>query len=384
MIAVLCAAPASHPEPATVTLRGSQRTINAQVELSPQGVIVLDDETSSPKSIYAWRLVRDVLDADDQPVAHEYQRIQDIAFRAHARIARGDRIAAEPLFRELTNTLSGSGPTQAHAAEGLLECLLLKGNRTDAVSAWLDWHNASRAAPVPTEPAQEAGAAVRWFGSGLERQAPTIDPDTALCPALPPAWLDTPDLLRVISSDTWLQIATDQRSAPLASWYRAAARAESGVEPLTEESVSALPALAPEHRIVRDIVLSRHAQDPRSRAEARCSLEMTLDNDAAPLWTRVWARLAIGRSLIVEQDESDRMLGVVHLLHLPAANARTHPFLAGLALAQAAHELHQLGDSASARTLLEDLEERFPDHPARWWAPIANVPASTPDREPDP
>jgi hypothetical protein len=109
--------------------------------------------------------------------------------------------------------------------------------------------------------------------------------------------------------------------------------------------------------------------DAQSRRAARERLEEFMSS-GVETWVEAWCRAAIGRSLVLEDDREQRLLGVVSLLHVPARLDRSHPYLAGLCLAEAALALADLGDAEGAERLRRELGQRYPDHPVLTWAPI--------------
>ena len=113
---------------------------------------------------------------------------------------------------------------------------------------------------------------------------------------------------------------------------------------------------------IEQIVLSRTGDDAQ-RKRMRTLLRRVVDRKQGT-WREAWARVAIGRSLALEDDETSRALGVIELLHVPARFSSEQPALAALALRDAAGALRALGDSAGARELLEQLPEIDPTRPA--------------------
>ncbi|MFG0274677.1 MAG: hypothetical protein ACF8QF_06440 [Phycisphaerales bacterium] len=61
------------------------------------------------------------------------------------------------------------------------------------------------------------------------------------------------------------------------------------------------------------------------------------------------------------------MRAIVELMHLPARFGQSQPWLTGVALAEASHALHLLGDNAGAATLRDELQRFDPAHPALDW-----------------
>jgi hypothetical protein len=99
-------------------------------------------------------------------------------------------------------------------------------------------------------------------------------------------------------------------------------------------------------------------------------------------WMEAWCRIGLGRSLIREEESGARLRGVIELLHLPARFGTEHPNLAGVALADAAVTMAELGDVEAARSLKDELIAKFPNHPVLAWDPLAKISASA-ARRPD-
>jgi len=114
--------------------------------------------------------------------------------------------------------------------------------------------------------------------------------------------------------------------------------------------------------LVREVLESR-SDDPGTRATARQALVARL-SETPPPWVEAWCRAAIGRSLLRDGDADQRRQGIIELLHLPARLGEAHPYLAGIALAESARALRELGDPAGAATLEGELRTRYPSHPA--------------------
>ncbi len=207
--------------------------------------------------------------------------------------------------------------------------------------------------------------------------APVFDPVTGLAPGLPPVFQNDAATGVGVQSDEWASMAAevgggDERTRVLAELYLAAARFDTG------QSLEIAPVTSgdPGVKLVADVVLAR-AGNEQQRAAARAALEARLSSGVdrvragdggetvqAEGWVECWCRLGLGRSLVREQDEAARRLGVIHLLHVPARFSRVSPVLASMALADAAAALHAIGDHAGARAVKAELVSRYPRHSA--------------------
>ncbi len=342
--------------------------------------------------IVGWDRVRAVL-GEQESKALAFMPIAERAWRARTRVERSDWGAAEPLLEELFTTYRGhAGPTASAVAEGLLRCRLRRGAQAASVWPWLEWVRI-------TETAGDAGAdRTSWIG-GHTSLAAVADDETMLAPALPPIWLAGPALDALAGSPDWDRYGrsadktikgTASVAADLAALYRATARFEAGdptvVVPETMSQGAGV-------RLVRDIVVSRIG-DEAARKGARSALLKRVNPDArearearesapgtAPAggsagverWVEAWCRVAIGRSLLREQDVSLRRQGVIELVHVPARFARQEPYLTGVALAEGAAALWEMNDAAEARVMLGELAAQFPWHPALQSGPVARI-----------
>lgn len=331
-------------------------------EAAPAGEIVRIDESGivlgpPPGTlVIGWDRVKKV-DGAWADKAAPFLPIADQAWRARTRLERGDLLSAEPVFEKLFEPMRGkAGPTPAMVAEGLLRCRLRRGAHIAAIEPWL-----ALLAAAPT-----SGMATPVFHPAWAAEAgltPALDVSTGLAPALPPMWLAWPSVeafARQPDSDI-----KDPRIAGLRSMYMVSARFECG----QTVTVPPVGANEPGSQIVREVVLSR-VGDVDQRAAARKSLEERMRSSAAnptPAWLEAWCRAAIGRSLLREDSAEQRRLGIVELLHIPARFSGMHPYLSGIALAEASVALRELGDSDGADTLARELAEKYPSHPVLEW-----------------
>lgn len=343
------------------------------ISAGAEGVVV--GEGGRAEWVIGWdRVLR--LDGSPEIAAEgaKFLPFGESLWRARTRLERGDAAAAEPMFEQLLPAVEGKGgPMPAVAAEGLLRCRLRRGAQVAAVDPWLAWLRAKGTPP---------GDGPMPFGMDWSERAgldPIMDSATGLIPAVPPIWLDWP-AVRVYASHGASAPGADSASsdapAALAALYLHAARFETGAG---EQVPLVASASDPGVALVFDIVLSRTGGDA-DRAGARDRLEQRLAG-SRDTWKEAWCRAAIGRSLVRETDVEVRRLGVIELLHLPARFSRSHPYLAGLCLAEASVTLAELGDRAGAAGLKKELLDNFPDHPVLAWDRIRllpGVPAAAP------
>lgn len=315
-------------------------------------------------TIITWDRIRAV-HGEAAEEAEPFREIADKAWRARTRLERGDALAAEPLFEELFAHYREQGAlgsaTSAVIAEGLLRCRIRRGAHISAIEPWLALLQASDALPTLMSD---------WARSS--ELSPVIDQATGLAPGLPPMWLPWPAVeafarANLSEGDDDPTRIISRRGEALAALYIHAAQMDAGLE-------STLPHIRsndPGVHLVLAIVQSR-SPDAEQRQRARQRLEERLrprggTAQPTPAWIEIWCRAAIGRSLIRETQADLKQLGILQLLHLPARFATSHPYLVGLALAEASVALRDLGDARSAEILAAELADQYPTHAARDW-----------------
>ncbi len=320
-----------------------------------------------PQLLISWDRVKDIegLRADEQTLASGYLATGERVWRARRRLERGDLPAAESIaegvFQELK---SKPGPTTAVAAECLLRCRLRRGAHALAIEPWLATLSAREGPPT----GETIYRSDWWSEANL---APAIDPATGLVPALPPIWLGWESVrafgLSGDSSEGAGQGAIASRSASLMALFRASARFETG----RDTEVPRVAAEDPAVSLVLAIVRSRLG-DEETRQQARRVIEDRLRTATSP-WMEAWCRSAIGRSLLQESALLERQRGILNLLELPARFRDTHPYLAGLALAESSLALSGMGEEAGAKVLRQELARDYPTHPVLAWPPIRSA-----------
>ncbi len=297
-----------------------------------------------------------------------YLELAEDAWRATSRLARGDAFGAEPIFERLFERTRGEpGPTPAVIAEGLLRCRLRRDARASAVEAWLDLQSNLSSAPTRTP---------RW---GIRSAA--LDDRSLLCPSLPPIWYRGPAAEAFARRSDGPGSPGDPTSA-VRVLYTAAARAAMG-EPIDSASTARAVEAAsvrPSGEFIANLVLAQIG-GATARGDARQALERERSAPAEP-WRRVWATIAIGRSLVAEDEDAARRRGVLELVSVHAADRGVSPYLAGVALADAAIACDDLGDDGAARSLLNELMATAPSHPV-WDSPaLPDLTDSLPRRAP--
>lgn len=292
--------------------------------------------------------------------AEPFEQLSTDAWRARSRVERGDLVLAEPLLLDVFDRVRDGGalrgPTGLVVAEGLMRCRLARGATAAAIEPWLAWLDASivrqpRTTFANRQWARDAGLPI------------VVDPASELAPMLPPMWLATPSLQLVLQLEP-VEGERDKASA-MRALYQAAARFELG------QVVDDLPDVPREaaSELVRDIVAAR-VLDASARTSARARLEAALGNAASP-WLSAWIRAAIGRSLVLDDDEEQRLRGVAQLLRVHVLHRLDSPALADIALAEAAVTLDSVGQGRVARSLAGELARVSPQSPVLSWPEVA-------------
>ena len=346
-LVIACAfAPSLRAE--TITLRGGQVLEEPVVRIDIAGVQVGGD---APRTI-GWDAIRSVAGARSGEAA-PFMELAELAWRARVRLDRGDVALAAPLFRELFDACAGAnGPTPLLAAEGLARCELARGVPTAALEPWLE---SLRLRRLGARLAGEQNARDRdeWIA-----RRPLTDADTALIPALAPIWLDGPavdGLAQTLAERAALGSDLDER---LRQWYAIGATWEStrstdegALASLARQSLA--PSAPPGERLVAAIVMAR-AGSSEQRANARAMLD-TIAHEELGSWREAWARLGLGRSLLLEAEIAQRERGLMHLLHVPARFQEALPHLSAIALAHASLETARSSNHQAADQLRAEL-----------------------------
>jgi hypothetical protein len=322
--------------------------------------------------IIAWHMVVEV-DGSHAEEADGFLAMGDELWRALSRLDRGDLPAAEVMLEGLTRDLARDlamtpGPTAEAIWQGLLRCRLDRGAQTGAAAAWLSWRNAR----TTSEPAERAS-------TEFSDRTPTA---SGLVPAIPPVWVNVPSVAVLASSgvEQWkLDTAgTESSIGLLAQWYLRAARGAA------EREGGAWPEVSSDQDVVlvAAMVKAQYGDD-KERHAAREELRGIMGARAEG-WVEAWGRVAIGRSLLKENDVETQRLGIVELLHIPSRLEAVVPYLTGVALADSAAGLRKLGDIAGATVLRDELLRRYAGHPAVEWSQVRDWPMAVPTRKAEP
>lgn len=340
------------PDSSKIIPRGGGLSFERRVEsVTEAGVLTVDGQQ---RILIGLDRVKQISGNGEAEFARQSTRATEL-WRARIRLERSDIGGAEPIFERHAQTYAMmSGPTAALVHVGLMRCRIERGALSGAIFPWLY--------------AVAAGDAVDHAASVLRsdiRDALLIDRETGLAPALAPMFLDIP-ATRALLKTGWPHEANRsderqdaQRAIEMSAWYRAALGFELG----ERVEIPASPGTSDRGlTLVREIVLARVA-DPVRRSVARNSLKVR-GQETQSAWLRVWTNVAIGRSLLLEENEEDRLLGVGLLLEVAAAETDVLPELTAIAFAESAAALDEIGDRTGASKLWAEFEAFAPNHPA--------------------
>lgn len=374
---------------AQVELRGNAGAPAGEVVRVNADGILLSPTTASGKQAsalvsFGWERVRAV----NGPLSDQaaiYAPIATNAWRAQSRLARGDAVGAEPLFDALFAAYSRrAGPTSVAVAEGLATCRLGRGAQASAVAPWLVWLRAGGNDRATSN--DEASSTLAGPNPDTRSRRFTPDAATGLIPSLPPIWIDLPAVRSFARAETALDpldagiaaTASSVKAERLGWLFLAAAQQACGLDspPIPDDSVDTGV------KLVTEVVLA-FSKPTDQREAARTALRARLRSKPAA-WIETWARVAIGRSLILEDSADSKRQGVIELLHVPSRLPDEVPYLTGIALAEASVALHLMGDDAGADRLRHELITEYAGHPALDWAPLRGwkPPVSTPPAGP--
>lgn len=367
-------------DPSEVVLRGAQGSnpaaqgVGTVLAVSLAGVEVRDltaPEGVERGKVLSWDRVAAVRGGLEQE-AQVYAELATDAWRARARMERGDLAGAEPLLEQLFVRYRGQqGPTAAMVASGLLRCRLQRQAQSAAVEAWLALM-ASEQPEVMFEPSRDDEDVAR---------PRVLDEAWGLAPQLPPIWVRGP-ALRVVLGAIAGEGEASNRAGRLARLYRLSAAVDAG-EGADAEAVAKTLGERPSGdqglELVWDVVASRVGVGP-ARDAALAGLRARLvprsgDAEPLPAWAEAWTRVALGRAMLVRGEAGDdgarlaqddaRNLGIVQLLHVPARLEGVSQYLAGVALAEVGAALEEDGQTDAAGRVRRMFFERYTGHPAQ-------------------
>jgi len=290
--------------PQSLTRWSSPEPVLGEVlSLSEQGIAIRPDQQIIPISI-AWYDVRDL--SGTVPGLAEYHQLADDAWRAHARLQRGDFFGAESIYTKLEHRfLWKVGAESADVSLGLVRCRLDRGDRVHAVHPALSWLNASKV----------------FSPRARQNDDPEIfDARYAVLIDLPPVFSPTDRVGSLGAIPDTDQISDRQRL--LIGYYRLALdaqahRTQEGGIILDElnRKVLALDHRDPGLEFFKDILVAQAHPEREIRIAARQSLDRRIRSNPDS-WIEVWSRLAVGVSLLEDEHTQSNELGVIELIHI--------------------------------------------------------------------
>lgn len=376
LIGVLCLMAAAGARGQVVLREGKGELRGTVVEVGVGGVTVDAEENGqNSKRVVGWdRVLR--VEGEHAGEAAAMLGAAEELWRVRVRVERGDWPGAESLLAGLWPSIRDqSGPSAVVGLDAALRCRLARGARAGAIGAWLELMGAyERSGAVSSG----VGAAVvvrpsAWVG-GVIGGLPALDLRTGLTPSLPPMWVGEPSMAAAAAAGEWMHAPLSAKASlvsELAGWYGVAARDEAGGDGARMEWPAGTGGSAGV-RLVRLIVQAR-VGDAAARAGARELLRGIMGSESIEPWEEAWCRAGIGRSLLGETENEQKIAGVIELLHVPARLSGASPYLAGVCLAEAAVAMWDVGDKQAAAALKGELLARHPGHPAASWGRMAEI-----------
>lgn len=318
-------------------------------------VVAVDDAGVSVRSEFGamhlvpWDRVREVQTEQPLPQIRRYEQTAVDLWRARSRVERNDLAMAEPLLEALFEAYRGRRhETALVVAEGLLRCRLARGAQAMAVVPSLE--------------------AIRLRRSGVDTASyamldAVIDESTWLCVHLPPSWPASANMRRLIADLDRYDAQGDALVDEMATLYRLAALRAVG-ETIDDDDDLGDGRSARFLRRIVDAIAAANGDSDDAAAQRSAVESLTGSLDELVGWQEAWARYAIGRALMRDDDDAQQRMGLVHLAHVPARFSRSQPFLAGLAAVELAEAVADRGEVQAAASVRSQIEQLYPNHPA--------------------
>lgn len=233
-----------------------------------------------------------------------FEQVAEDAWRAHARLARGDFAGAEEHYVRLEDEyLWKIGMQSADVSLGLIRCRLDREDRVGAVMPSLSWLGAGEAVN-----GLDLVGGVRYDAKYnlLTDLPPVFGPrDRTSIPGVLPDMISADDRRRILAGyfelAHGLQLHRLDKSREILDELNRLIRDQEGRDPGLE--------------LFKDMVVVQAHPDVENRRAARMALERRVRSEKGT-WVEVWARLGIGVSLLVEQDTESNERGVIQLIHI--------------------------------------------------------------------
>lgn len=271
-------------------------------------------------------------------VDQQYKARALAAWRAHARIDRGDVYGALPIYRSLASTyLWGVGPQSVDVCEGLLTCYLESGQRREAVTPML--------------------ALIHATESDTSGMVPTslIDQAFKVRKDLPPVFEDG------VRPTLDIEDGVSIRVRLISSYYELVLSPPSDRERIVRE----IEELKRTQRardaglvLLEQMCFAQSHPEASSRQGARDSLRRRTQTQRGN-WIEVWSRLSLGASLIRDDDPRVRDSGVIELIHIVVRLSDVDPQLTLLAADLADTYLSQTYRSEWGSAIIREAQQKI-------------------------
>ncbi len=294
----------------------SEPIIGEVSDVNTQGVIIKRVDEVIPVHV-PWYDVHS-LDGDRKLTDKKQQLAQD-AWRAHARLVRGDYAGAETIYAQLEDAyLWKIGKQSADVSLGLVRCRLNRQDRVRAVMPFLSL--------LMSQPSEAL------FG---QQAMDGFDSQYRLLIGLPPVFGAFEHTRSMPSMPELDSISTRQRV--LGGYYALAMNASIHRTSEAQDELDQLAVLmrGRDNRdsgleFVADMVIAQAHTDADKRLAARLGLERKIRSNP-DTWIELWARLALGVSLIADDETLSNERGAIELIHVVVRLDQINPPLAILA-----------------------------------------------------
>lgn len=349
---VLSGGSALGDEPSRIVRWSGDEPIEGKmVEVDEQGISIRVGEQILP-TIIPWFDVRDV----QQPTiaTGAFASIAEDAWRAHTRLMRGDVVGAQRVYATLgAQYLWKSGRQSGDVSMGLMICSLEQHQWAQAVAPAMSWLGASSAyagESVDGEKDGEESLAGVW-GVGFDEQYQVLT-------GLPPVFRAGSGNLGMEQLPESDRITDRQRA--LFGYYRLALDQQSHRTEQAKARINQLGDLTrgrenrdPGIKLFEEMLVAQAHPDAQQRLIARGQLDRRVRSGSGT-WIELWARLALGVSLIHEPDTASNELGVIELIHIVVRLEHIDKRLAVLASQIADEYLTRTNRGAWGDQLLHD------------------------------
>jgi hypothetical protein len=268
-----------------------------------------------------------------------FQELASQAWRAHERLARGDIQGALPLYQSLARTfLWRQGPQSRDVSEGLSKCLIAIGSRKRAI-----------------EPMLASFAAEGLPGTEILPVSDRIDTDLRVCRDFPPIFTgdDSSRLDELREASKRLQL--------MHAYYALVASSSSSRGQWVESIIELKRSLGARDAglvLIEQVSFAQAHPDESVRRGAREALRRRTQTQGGT-WIEVWARLAIGNSLIRDADELQRDQGLIELIHVVVRLGEIEPELTLFAAEIASEYLNQTDRAVWGSTITQQAQQNI-------------------------